>query len=606
MPRNEANRNRNAVMTTLKDAGLQPSIGVPLDGDVFFVYAWHPKKDVRLSVAENGHGKFRVELHEFEGNDKKTLRSMGYTQLRSFESARLLAKDIGEKMVRGPAAVMRDRARASARDTSSRPALPNPSTKRSDHRRQSQEALGWSLKLQGMFPTAKVDATIKQIQVEVEDDDAHIHTWNLYRYPRGYTVGRGLYEFGGAVGEDEKGNEIFERKFVSDRVSGPMSLEQAKRKIEDEVGTVVHGRAGWMKITKKLREGGFRENPSVYEPHERAKRDAVSAAIKAIPGVVFTAKMVPYHGKLLKYDFNEILEVGSDRELTQRESDKLDSTIEKLGWRAWGVGKRGIAFKPSGVDLSVPRKNPTEAPSQNTRVVRLMMKYDTECGQPICDVLSYWSAGRQAPAKSLRAASGQVQAIRKTTRNKSDVAELDWLEDKLDLMTARKNPSVAPIRSDNLEKFGLQPTPGGEYLEMPSRKVITGQIHQSGHIDVSAERPSFFVSDTQVSSLAAKGRLAKANLFRQAARWKWVEGGVPTAKIENTPVIVSVEVGSKHLYALRVEFRCPMQLKTYPNAKTEPRLRPTARITTVVTENVIGTIRTAGKQHNVYEKIVLA
>ena len=98
-------------------------------------------------------------------------------------------------------------------------------------------------------------------------------------------------------------------------------------------------------------------------------------------------------------------------------------------------------------------------PAQSSTLVRLAMKWDNECGKPLCDALSYWSAGRAAPIGVVRQASFQVQAMKKASRRASDVAELDDLEDRLDMLAAkyaRENPmthKVPPQSAAFVEKL---------------------------------------------------------------------------------------------------------------------------------------------------------
>ena len=46
-----------------------------------------------------------------------------------------------------------------------------------------------------------------------------------------------------------------------------------------------------------------------------------------------------------------ILDVQSAVEMTQDELLVLEYVVRSLGWRAWGIGSNGIAFKPTVVDL---------------------------------------------------------------------------------------------------------------------------------------------------------------------------------------------------------------------------------------------------------------
>lgn len=46
-----------------------------------------------------------------------------------------------------------------------------------------------------------------------------------------------------------------------------------------------------------------------------------------------------------------IMEVDLNRTLTTQEIDTLDYAVAALGWRGWGYGGTGIAFKPTTVRL---------------------------------------------------------------------------------------------------------------------------------------------------------------------------------------------------------------------------------------------------------------
>lgn len=46
-----------------------------------------------------------------------------------------------------------------------------------------------------------------------------------------------------------------------------------------------------------------------------------------------------------------ILEVAYSRKLSRRDLARLEREVAKLGWRAWGINERGIAFKPTSVDI---------------------------------------------------------------------------------------------------------------------------------------------------------------------------------------------------------------------------------------------------------------
>lgn len=142
---------------------------------------------------------------------------------------------------------------------------------------------------------------------------------------------------------------------------------------------------------------------------------------------------------------------------------------------------------------------------------------------------------------------------------------------------------------------------GGKYLHMPAKADVTGETVTFGFIDVTnPTRPDFKVSQAQKEpATKADGRLVKTNLFKQKAGWKWVSEDLFTNQLKT---IVSVESGSAHLYALRVNFNSGVTLARYANASSEPRLRPTT-YGSVTVGREIGRISIRGREHVVYDKI---
>ena len=53
-----------------------------------------------------------------------------------------------------------------------------------------------------------------------------------------------------------------------------------------------------------------------------------------------------------------ILSVNADRKLTKKQSGDLERSIAALGWRGWGIGDSGMAFKPTTVDLATDDEEP--------------------------------------------------------------------------------------------------------------------------------------------------------------------------------------------------------------------------------------------------------
>ena len=158
-----------------------------------------------------------------------------------------------------------------------------------------------------------------------------------------------------------------------------------------------------------------------------------------------------------------------------------------------------------------------------------------------------------------------------------------------------------------LSSFGE--TPGGRYLEMgPDGPVdITGQSPASANISVGPDgKPKFEVAgEERKGTPPNKGRKVKTNLFKKKAGWKWsqVPEGYDPEPAGDFP-IVSVQDGKKHYYTVDAQFPDGVDLTTYPNSASEPRLRPT-RKGSVELGDQIGEIDVRGKKHPVYSRAVI-
>ena len=72
--------------------------------------------------------------------------------------------------------------------------------------------------------------------------------------------------------------------------------------------------------------------------------------------------------------------------------------------------------------------------------------------------------------------------------------------------------------------------------------------------------------------------------------------------MEDIATLISVENKGKHFYTIETDFSKGVNLKKYPNSKTEPRLRPTV-VGEIEIGPQIGTISVRGKEHPVYQNI---
>lgn len=80
---------------------------------------------------------------------------------------------------------------------------------------------------------------------------------------------------------------------------------------------------------------------------ENAAEDARGATLAALPpcrcmGPVVTIK---------DYGRGPIMDVSYGHDISPEELTMMDQAVSELGWRGWGYGERGIAFKPTTVDL---------------------------------------------------------------------------------------------------------------------------------------------------------------------------------------------------------------------------------------------------------------
>jgi hypothetical protein len=177
-------------------------------------------------------------------------------------------------------------------------------------------------------------------------------------------------------------------------------------------------------------------------------------------------------------------------------------------------------------------------------------------------------------------------------------------------------PDVAPVPRRYLGEGGeqhpffsqafdtSQPSQGGRYFDMGSKADITGQTFAGGTVSTVGGKRRMNISDEVAESIVAKrpgdeGRLTRVNLFdSKKTGWKWSKN-----KPANAPdTVVSVEQGDKHYYALTTESAQPVDLATYPNKKSEPRLRPTTRGKIKLGKKV-GEFIYQGKKRPVYDTV---
>jgi len=144
---------------------------------------------------------------------------------------------------------------------------------------------------------------------------------------------------------------------------------------------------------------------------------------------------------------------------------------------------------------------------------------------------------------------------------------------------------------------------GGDYLNPATGEVISGRNVSAATLKISPDgKPSFKVSNDDVESVGSTGKgktQIKTNLFKKKAGWKWTNA---PEGMEDIATLISVENKGKHYYTIETDFSKGVNLKKYPNSKTEPRLRPTV-VGEIELGPQVGTISVRGKEHPVYSRV---
>jgi len=55
---------------------------------------------------------------------------------------------------------------------------------------------------------------------------------------------------------------------------------------------------------------------------------------------------------ILDHGLGPIMDVSYGHDITPEQIEMMDRAVSRLGWRGWGYGNRGIAFKPRSVRLA--------------------------------------------------------------------------------------------------------------------------------------------------------------------------------------------------------------------------------------------------------------
>jgi hypothetical protein len=149
-------------------------------------------------------------------------------------------------------------------------------------------------------------------------------------------------------------------------------------------------------------------------------------------------------------------------------------------------------------------------------------------------------------------------------------------------------------------KPGLSPfVRGGIYLA-PDGTDATGRRASAAAVVVLPDAASFLV-ETELAPAAIAGAMVKVNLFRRSAGWRWIDAPSGWDGLQN---LVSVESGGRHHYCLRALFPDGLLLARYPDLRSEPRLRPTAR-GTINLGSKIGIVSVRGRESPVFQEVTV-
>ena len=144
---------------------------------------------------------------------------------------------------------------------------------------------------------------------------------------------------------------------------------------------------------------------------------------------------------------------------------------------------------------------------------------------------------------------------------------------------------------------------GGDYLDPKTGTVLSGRNVSKAKLQISPEgKPSFKVSNDDIESVGSTGKgktQIKTNLFKKKAGWKWTSA---PEGMDGVETLISVQNRGKHYYTVETDFSKGVNLKKYPDAPSEPRLRPTVTGEIELGDS-IGTISVRGKEHPVYKSI---
>jgi len=220
----------------------------------------------------------------------------------------------------------------------------------------------------------------------------------------------------------------------------------------------------------------------------------------------------------------------------------------------------------------------------------------------------------RAEAMAVKAKENATRKVDEIGKEFNDKAPKTYTRSEVMAMTAKREPSPVRQMTEADQMISVFPKPermfpkgeapkGGDYLNPKTGDVLTDRNVSSANIKINPDgKPSFNVSNDNVDNVGTLGKgnsQIKTNLFKKKAGWKWTD--TPSG-MDNVETLVSVTHKGKHFYTIETDFTKGVNLKKYPNQKTEPKLRPTV-VGQIELGEPIGEISVRGNPHKVYNKI---
>ena len=196
--------------------------------------------------------------------------------------------------------------------------------------------------------------------------------------------------------------------------------------------------------------------------------------------------------------------------------------------------------------------------------------------------------------------SGKTDEAAKVMLAESDAFKGENFKEIL-AMTAKREPSpvrkasetekaipVMPVNQSSLEARGFEYQAGGRYINPITKEDLTGKNIGNANIKIIPEKgiqggkpqANFIVKNVGISEVGSKGKNIVTNLIKPSSKgkkagWSFINKNKDID--ENINTLVAVVQNNKHYYTLETDFSKGANLKTYPNKKDEPRLRPSVK-----------------------------